>query len=329
MLKKWVEASYEELPRGVISLLLAFVRGKLLRQRQPAYAPMAHSLVMSITRRARLLRGEELVGHANIFHHLPPEPEVPRNICSPTLLLWDVPPLEIARQLTLIEFERFKAIRPSELFGQAWSSARNRHKATHVVEMITAFNDFCMWVSTTVLSYEKLKDRVKVMETFAAIAKHLFNLKNFNTLMALLAGLRSGPVYRLAYTRAEMSRKADKMLERLSLLMRGDNAYKNYRDVLAQSTPPCIPYLGVHLSDLTFIEDGNPDTIHGLINFTKRRFLFRVISEISRYQQNPYNLHPVPQIQTLISNLSIKNDEELFELSLQREPRDAERKDIL
>ncbi len=40
----------------------------------------AHSLVMSITRRARLLRGEEL-GHANIFPQMPPEPEVPRNIC--------------------------------------------------------------------------------------------------------------------------------------------------------------------------------------------------------------------------------------------------------
>jgi hypothetical protein len=69
------------------------------------------------------------------------------------------------------------------------------------------------------------------------------------------------------------------------------------RDVLSQSAPPCIPYLGVHLSDLTFIEDGNPDAIRGLINFTKRRFLFRVISEISRYQQNAYNLHPVPQVQ--------------------------------
>jgi hypothetical protein len=46
---------------------------------------------------------------------------------SPTLSLWDVPALEIARQLTLIEFERFKAIRASELFGQAWSSARNRY----------------------------------------------------------------------------------------------------------------------------------------------------------------------------------------------------------
>jgi hypothetical protein len=36
-------------------------------------------------------------------------------------------------------------------------------------------------------------------------------------------------VYRLAYTRAEVSRKADKTLEHLNLLMRGDNAYKTYR----------------------------------------------------------------------------------------------------
>jgi hypothetical protein len=85
----------------------------------------------------------------------------------------------------------------------------------------------------------------------------------------------------------------------------------------------------VHLSDLTFIEDGNPDTINGLINFTKRRLVFRVISDVSRYQQNAYNLHPVPQIIALLSNLDTKKDDELYELSLKREPREAERKDIL
>lgn len=40
VLKKWVEAHYDELPRGVIDLLLAFVRGRLLRQKHPAYSPM-------------------------------------------------------------------------------------------------------------------------------------------------------------------------------------------------------------------------------------------------------------------------------------------------
>jgi son of sevenless-like protein len=89
------------------------------------------------------------------------------------------------------------------------------------------------------------------------ISQHLHGLNNFNTLMALLAGLRSGAVYRLAYTRAEMSRKCDKVrppsfkphyplpqtLEALNNLMRGDNAYKTYREALARSAPPCIPYL--------------------------------------------------------------------------------------
>jgi hypothetical protein len=47
VLKKWVEANYEELPKGVVDLLLAFVRGRLLRQRHPAYGPMVRFLLIS------------------------------------------------------------------------------------------------------------------------------------------------------------------------------------------------------------------------------------------------------------------------------------------
>lgn len=42
--------------------------------------------------------------------------------------------------------------------------------------------------------------------------------------------------------------------------MSTQQSFKNYRTALRDSSPPCLPYLGVHLSDLVFIEDGNADT---------------------------------------------------------------------
>ena len=90
-----------------------------------------------------------------------------------------------------------------------------------------------------------------------------------------------------------------------------------------------LPKRGVHLSDLTFIEDGNKDLVGGLINFTKRRLLYRVIADLRSYQQNAYNLVHVPQITALLDTLPLVDDDRLYEISQELEPRNAERKDIL
>jgi hypothetical protein len=84
---------------------------------------------------------------------------------------------------------------------------------------------------------------------------------------------------------------------------------------------------GVYLTDLVFIDE-NPDYISGLINYAKRKLINSVISTFSQFQHIPYNLQPVYQITNLLSKLPSMEEQELYVLSLTREPRKAQRQDI-
>jgi len=54
--------------------------------------------------------------------------------------------------------------------------------------------------------------------------------------------------------------------------------------------PPTIPYLGVYLTDLTFIEEGNKNIVdRGLVNFDKCYLIAAVIGEIQQYQRIGYS----------------------------------------
>lgn len=84
---------------------------------------------------------------------------------------------------------------------------------------------------------------------------------------------------------------------------------------------------GVYLTDLTFIEDGIPSlTPSELINFNKRAKTAEVIREIRQYQNVPYLLQPVPELQDyILSNLQAAGDvHNMYDRSLEVEPRERE-----
>jgi hypothetical protein len=75
------------------------------------------------------------------------------------------------------------------------------------------------------------------------------------------------------------------MWDKIAGAMNPEGNYKSYRSHLVNVQPPCMPYIGVFLSDLTFIEDGNPDTLNGrpdMINFEKYRYLLLPFSLIDQ-----------------------------------------------
>jgi hypothetical protein len=85
---------------------------------------------------------------------------------------------------------------------------------------------------------------------------------------------------------------------------------------------------GVYLTDLTFIEDGIPSLVKktNLINFAKRAKTAEVIRDIQQYQNVPYPLQPVPELQDyILTNMQSAGDvHEMYEMSLSVEPRERE-----
>lgn len=79
---------------------------------------------------------------------------------------------------------------------------------------------------------------------------------------------------------------------------------------------------------MTFIEDGIPSVIKrtDLINFAKRAKTADVIRDIQQYQNVPYVLKPVPDLQDyILSNMQAAGDvHEMYDKSLQVEPRERE-----
>jgi len=119
-----------------------------------------------------------------------------------------------------------------------------------------------------------------------------------------------------------VSKKYVTLSEQLDVVMSHQGNYDKYRKMLHHLDPPCVPFLGVYLTDLVFIEEGNKDVINGdLINFDKRRKIALVIREIQQYQQTPYCLKTIPEIQAALLAPENATEDDLYKLSLELEPR--------
>ncbi|GAO45812.1 ras GEF [Saitoella complicata NRRL Y-17804] len=258
-----------------------------------------------------------------------PPPILPKNLKR--LKFLDVDALELARQLTIIESRLYNKIKPEECLDKNWSKPEGSGGvvAENIKAMILNSNQVTGWVAEAILTQPEIKKRVNLIKHFIAVADKCRQLNNFSTLTAIISGLNSAPIHRLKRTWEMVNARMLQTLESLNKVMNSTKNFSEYREMLHVVNPPCVPFLGVYLTDLTFIEDGNPNMLkksEHLINFSKRSKTAEVIREIQQYQSVPYSLQPVPELQVFISsNLRESRDvTEMYDLSLNMEPRERE-----
>ncbi|KAF9925008.1 hypothetical protein FBU30_005142 [Linnemannia zychae] len=256
-----------------------------------------------------------------------PQPIIPRNLKKIKFL--EIDPLEFARQLTIMEANAYNKIKPVECLAKAWTSEDPEiaARAVNIKKMIETSNLYSNWINELVLSEKELKKRVLVIRHLVLIAEKLRQLNNFSMLSATMAALTQSPIHRLKRTWEQVPSRTMTSFMDLQALMNVAKNWADYREELHSVNPPCVPFVGMYLTDLVMIQDGNGDFLkksNHLINFYKRVKTAEVIREIQQYQSVPYCLTSVPEIQSFIRRGQdcTKSVADLYEMSLQLEPRE-------
>ncbi|XP_072570631.1 rap guanine nucleotide exchange factor 1b isoform X10 [Paramormyrops kingsleyae] len=248
------------------------------------------------------------------------KPLAARGVAARPGTLHDFRSHEIADQLTLLDAELFYKIEIPEVL--LWAKEQNEEKSPNLTQFTEHFNNMSYWVRSIIIQQEKAQDREKLLLKFIKIMKHLRKLNNFNSYLAILSALDSAPIRRL-----EWQKQTSEGLEEYCTLIDSSSSFRAYRAALADVEPPCIPYLGLILQDLTFVHLGNPDLIEGKVNFSKRWQQFNILDSMRRFQQVHYELKRNDDIVSFFNDFSDHLAEEaLWELSLKIKPRNITRR---
>lgn len=259
----------------------------------------------------------------------------------------------IARELTRIDWIMFSSIRPRDLIRHVSMNAEDKKKfksLENVTRMTDHFNHLHFLVQHYILMRDKHRHRALMLEKWMKVARELRKVNNYNSLGAVLAGINSTAVHRLAATRELVPQQANLDYMKLEILMGQSQSYKCYRLAWDNSARERLPYLPLHRRDLVTASEGNatfvtdktkqpevftphPGTSVSLgvagsrnsreappggvtgkerINWKKFELMGDVIFRVQRAQGTPYPMwRQNDEIKNLILDIKIMKDEEV------------------
>ncbi|KAI8853001.1 ras guanine nucleotide exchange factor domain-containing protein [Chytridium lagenaria] len=310
VLRYWLKTHFEE-DFGMNELLLRNLRGFVARVIVLDWELLGKDMLELIDHQVQQLQSSQKKERRKSSIPLVQDESQPQSFFSKStvpkpILPKSFQPTSTDLILTLIEFEDFKKVKPYECLAQIWASKLNKEREaarikggmksnakahvdgsdpdSNIMKMIKHTNLISSWVATCIVSNDNLKTRIAALKYFAQCALKCWEVNNFNGITGIVAHF------------AEKHSSIYDEYEQAADIVSPKGQYASYRKELKDLKPPAIPFLGVYLTDLTFIELGNPD-------FLPERKVNGVIREIQRYQVTPYNWVTVEGLRSYLLKL--------------------------
>ena len=257
------------------------------------------------------------IGFSNMQTERFPEP------IRPSLLNNEDPflgyaPVEIARQLSLIEFnEYFAQLTRKDLLWQSWS--KSSQQTNNCSNLISRFRSVSEWITKIIVKEKKLTGRRDLIQFCIDVAEQCCEIGNHASAIQILTGLSSYPVRRLRNTWNSTKKKLSALEKnylqlKKKLLAISSSDYLKETPILSTN----IAFIGVFLIELAFIESEEHDFLENkLINFEKRIHISKVLECFQQCLLFPPRFAEVSELKThLLSVSGWKNEHEKESLQM-------------
>ncbi|XP_034482993.1 ras-GEF domain-containing family member 1B-B [Drosophila innubila] len=269
----------------------------------------------------------------------------------------------LAHQLTAIELERLSHIGPEE-FVQAFAkdyqqakkatndgvgaatvpagtgvatgagttvgnSLNDMKKTRNLESYVQWFNRLSYLTASEIVKYPKKKQRVRIIEYWIETARECFNIGNFNSLMAIIAGLNLAPIGRLKKTWSKVQSAKFSVLEHQ---MDPTSNFNSYRSTLKaamwrsegateERERIIIPFFSLFVKDLYFLNEGCSNRLpNNHINFEKCSQLAKQVMEFNEWKKVCCPFDKLPNVIAYLQHNGVLNENTLSMASFECEP---------
>nr|KAJ3423248.1 hypothetical protein HK105_007584 [Polyrhizophydium stewartii] len=217
---------------------------------------------------------------------------------KPWIAEWDID--DLAQNLTMIDHLHFRQLKPDMYLQLLHKPAQIKSGGFNVpfkivMELCHWFRTVVAYTATVIAKEDNTKKKINYIKRFIKVAKACRDLSNYNTMFAIVYGLKRPAVLMWTQAWEGLPTKYMDQFKELDLLIDPADGYFNYNDVIRDQNPPAVPFLLPYIQDMIETHrnvpmlheaaDGEPKPI----NFQKFYHLYSIAAELEVFRLGSYH----------------------------------------
>ena len=240
----------------------------------------------------------------------------------------DWSPEDIGNKLAQVTESLLNKIKPRELYKGIYLKKDKEKTSPNIVKCINSFNKLTSFIIEDILSYSTPKLRARSYERWVQICDYCKSNKNYNDCIAIFSALNNYIITGLNLTLKEIKYKTKGIFEQIKIFCSVEGNYKNIRNdmnLCEQRGENFIPYLGMLLRDINFLEESNKYiNERGCVNMDKIEKINSLLEKYFKYKKDdkkkPDDNKKVIKELSFFQDLEILSEEELENIASNVEP---------